>query len=379
MRIAINTRFLIKGQLEGLGLYTHEVCKRMVRNHPHHEFHFLFDRPFNKDFIYDTNVVPHVVFPPARHPALWYTWFEWSVPRRLRKIKPDVFLSPDAFTSLTYSGKKATVIHDLGFEHFPEHVPTLVRRYYKRYTPKYCRQSDHLFAVSETTRQDIIETYDIDQNKISVAFNGCREGFRPIEEKEKEAVRKIYSQGRPYFLFVGALHPRKNTAHLLRSFETFSEKHDGYKLLVTGRKAWMNREMEEVYHSMKFADDVIFLGYLDKIDLQHVTGAADVCLYPSLFEGFGVPMLEAMKSGVPVVASHTSVMPEILGEAGLLIDPLSVNDTVKGMERVVKDDALREEMIQKGLLQSEKFNWDRTEKVIWKQLNSMAEGDLSKA
>ncbi|MDX1683933.1 MAG: glycosyltransferase family 1 protein [Saprospiraceae bacterium] len=374
MRIAINTRFLLKGQLEGLGLYTHEVSRRLVDQHPHHEYHFFFDRPYDEEFIYGTNVIPHVVFPPARHPALWYTWFEWSVPRRLKKLQPDIFFSPDGFTSLTFRGKKATVIHDLGFEHYPEHLPPLTRRYYRRYTPKYCRSSDHIFAVSETTRSDICSTYDIPPSRVSVAFNGCREGFLPIDDKEKHAIRKIYSEGKPYFLFVGALHPRKNTAHLLRSFEEFCKREEGFKLLVTGRKAWMNREMEEVFHNMEYNEDVHFLGYLDKEDLQNVTGAAFACLYPSVFEGFGVPMLEAMNCGVPVVASNVSVMPEIVGDAGLLIDPFSVESTVQGMLKVVKDDARRSEMIEKGFQRAEEFSWDTTADVIWKRIKEMVNG-----
>lgn len=374
MRIAINTRFLLKGRLEGLGLYTHEVCRRLVNDHPHHEFHFLFDRPFDHSFVYNTNVVPHVIFPPARHPALWYTWFEWSLPRKLNRIRPDLFLSPDGFTSLTFGGKKMTVIHDLGFEHFPDHVPGLVGRYYRRYTPRYCEGSTHLFAVSETTKKDIVTSYGVSEEKISVAYNGCREGFRPMAEKDKGGIRKLYSDGKPYFLFVGALHPRKNTAHLLRSFERFRQSHDGYKLLVTGRKAWMNSEMEEVFGEMKHSDDVHFLGYLEKSDLQNVTGAASVCLYPSLFEGFGVPMLEAMRSGVPVIASEVSVMPEVVGEAGYLIDPHCVDSTVEAMARVVGDEGLRNKMIAKGLERSELFSWDRTAEVIWAKMREEAEG-----
>lgn len=372
MRIAINTRFLIKGQLEGLGLYTHEVAKRLVRNHPHHDFHFLFDRPFCDDFIYDTNVIPHTIFPPARHPALWYSWFEWRLPAYLKKIKADVFFSPDAFTSLNYKGPKATVIHDLGFEHYPDHVPALARRYYQRFTPKYCRTSDHIFAVSEYTKKDIVDRYKIDENKITVAYNGCREGFHPADEKEVNAIRKIYSEGKPYFLFVGALHPRKNTAHLIKSFEAFSQNTPGYKLLVTGRKAWMNREMEEAYHNMKHPEDVVFLGYLDKKDLQNVTAGAFACLYPSLFEGFGVPMLEAMKSGVPVIASDVSVMPEIVGHAGIMIDPRSIESTVEGMNSLVQNSQLRSQCIQKGMKQAELFSWDETAKTIWRGLEAIA-------
>ena len=370
MRIAINTRFLLPDRLEGLGLYTHEVCRRMVQSHPEVEFHFLFDRTYDQKYIYSDNVHPHVVYPPARHPWLWHTWFEWRLPFVLKKIKPDVFLSPDGFSSIKYEGKKATVIHDLGFEHFPEHVPTRVSWFYRKFTPQYCETADHIFAVSKTTKQDVQHRYGVSPSKVSVAYNGCREGFEPIMLEERKSIRESWSNGRPYFLFVGALHPRKNIAHLLNSFDAFCEKHPGYKLLITGRKAWMNKDMESAYDTMKHRSEVVFLGYQDLDSLQKVTAAAFACLYPSLFEGFGVPMLESMKCGVPVIASNQSVMPEILNGAGLLIDPSSIDSTVSGMEQLL-DAQLHNELSKKGVERATHFSWDRTAEHIFDQLTKI--------
>ena len=154
MKIAVNTRFLLKDKLEGIGWFTYESVKRMVLAHPEHEFHFLFDRNFSEEFIFAKNVVPHVLFPPARHPFLWYAWFEYAVPSALRKIKPDVFLSTDGYLSLSAKTPQVLVIHDLAFEHFNNHVDWLTLKYYKYFVPKFARGANRIAAVSSFTKAD---------------------------------------------------------------------------------------------------------------------------------------------------------------------------------------------------------------------------------
>lgn len=372
MRIAVNTRFLLPDKLEGLGLYTHEVCRRMVAANPEVEFHFLFDRKFDDRYLYGDNVSGHSVSPPARHPLLWQVWYEWSMPRILKKIKADVFFSPDGFTSKAYRGKKALVIHDLGFEHYPEHLPSKVSQFYRKNTPAYCLGADHIFAVSESTKQDVIKSYGVSAEKISVAYNGCRHGFAPMDETTIQSVRNEYTNGSPYFLFVGALHPRKNVSHLLASFDAFCDSYPSFQLVITGRKAWMNSDMEAVFKKMKHADKIVFTGYKDVDALQKLTASAFACLYPSLFEGFGVPMLEAMTSGVPVIASNVSVMPEIVGDAGILVDPTSIESTVEGMKELVEDETVRLQAIERGLERSKQFSWDDSASHIFDTLSRLA-------
>ena len=135
MHIAVNTRLLLPGKLEGIGHYTNETMSRIVRQHPEHQFTFLFDRPFDPRFVYADNVTPKVVFPPARHPFLWWLWFEMAIPRALRQCKADVFLSPDNYCSLRTDVPTVMVLHDIIFEHFPQHIPPLVSRYYRHYVP----------------------------------------------------------------------------------------------------------------------------------------------------------------------------------------------------------------------------------------------------
>jgi glycosyltransferase involved in cell wall biosynthesis len=371
MRIAVNTRFLLPTGLEGLGHYTHEVMKAMVRAHPEDEFLFYFDRPYDDQFLLAGNVEAKVIRPPARHPFLWYWWFERALPSRLRKDRPDVFFSPDGFASLSYSGKQAMVIHDLGFEHYPGHVPFLVRRYYQHFTPRYARHVDRIFAVSQSTKQDVVNRYGIDAGRIDIAYNGVRGHFRPLSEEEALEVRKEYSQGLPYFLFVGAMHPRKNIGRLLQAFDLFATQNDEVRLLLTGRKAWMSSDIEEIFMKMEYSDRVSFLGYLNEEDLARVTGAAHALVYPSLFEGFGVPLLEAMTCGVPIVTSEVSCMPEIVDEAAILVDPTDIGDISAGMIRVVRDTALRQELSRKGPLRASDFSWEQTSRIVYNGLRSI--------
>ncbi len=372
MRIAINTRFLLKDKLEGIGWFTHEIVRRMVENHPDDEFYFLFDRPYDESFIFAENVHPIVVRPPARHPILWYIWFEFGVRNALSRINPDVFFSPDSFMTLGTFTPTVLVIHDLGFEHYPEHTPLLVRKYYRNFTPKYCRKAKHIISVSHFTKQDIQKQYDIPGEKISVAGNACRDYFKPLTSSAIMEVRNEISEGKPYFFFVGAVHPRKNVHRMIQAFDGFkTATQSDMKFVIAGRFAW---DVDEVNMAHQFAthkDDIIFIGYQDAERLPKITGAAFALLYPSLFEGFGVPILEAMNCDVPVIVGNTSSMPEVVGDAGILVDPTDVDGIARSMMALVHQPGLYDELIRRGRIQKEKFNWDLFAEEIYDVLKNI--------
>ena len=148
MRIAVNTRLLLKDKLEGIGWYTYETLSRIVKSHPEHEFYFLFDRPYSKEFIFEKNVHPVVISPPTRHPILWYIWFEWRIPKILRKINADVFLSPDGFLSLKSNIPSIAVIHDINFKHHPKNLKFIHRIFYNYFFKKYAKKASRIVTVS---------------------------------------------------------------------------------------------------------------------------------------------------------------------------------------------------------------------------------------
>ncbi len=366
MRIAVNTRLLLKGKLEGIGWFTHQTLDRMVRKHPEHEFIFFFDRPYDPSFVFAPNVTPVVVSPQARHPILFYIWFEWRLPSLLKKYKADVFLSPDGYLSLRTKVPTCLVIHDLAFEHYPEHFQGSHKMYWRKYSPLFANKATRIVTVSSYSKQDIIDHYKIAPEKIDVVYNGAHDEYKPLSWEEREQVKKEYADGCEYFVFAGALHPRKNILNLLKAFVQFKKRQrSNMKLVIVGRFAWKYEEVMKMKVEMPFKEDVKWVGYMGVEDLSKVMGGAYALVYASLFEGFGIPILEALECNVPAIVSNTSSMPEVAGDAGILVNPLDVNDIADKMQLIYKDEALRNKLIAAAKEQVKKFDWDASADKLW--------------
>jgi glycosyltransferase involved in cell wall biosynthesis len=369
MRIAVNTRLLLKGKLEGIGWFTYQTLEHIVRNHPEHEFFFFFDRPYDPQFVFAPNVTPVVVHPQARHPILFYMWFEWSIPLMLRKYKIDLFLSPDGYMSLSTKVPTCLVIHDLAFEHYPDHTVLSHRLYWRHYSPLFAKKATHIVTVSTFSKNDISTRYGIEPSKIDVVYNGAHDEYRPLTVAERDDVKKKYADGCEYFVFAGALHPRKNIVNLLKAFIAFKKRqHTNMKLVIAGRPAWKYEEVEQMRTSMPFKDDVKWVGYMNVDELSKVMGGAYALVYASLFEGFGIPILEALQCDVPAIVSNTSSMPEVAGDAGLLVDPTDVDDIANKMHLLYKDEVLRNKLIANARTQVKKFDWGRSAVNLWERM-----------
>ena len=361
MRIGVNARFLLEGKLEGIGLFTHEVMKRVVAYFPQHQFFFFFDRKPSTNFIYADNVTAVTVHPQARHPALWYWWFEQSIPRVLKKYKIDLFISTDGYLSLKTKVPTILTIHDLAFYHFKEHLPSLVHRYFNHYTPKFSERAKHIVTVSEFSKQDIMKQYGIEENKITVVGNGCDAAILPISENEKQSIKEKYTNHCDFFIYVGAIHPRKNIKRLLLAFDQFKRAHESkIKLVLVGRWAWKNSETKDVFDTLHYKDEVIKLGHLERSELGKVFGSALALIYPSLFEGFGIPLLEAMHAEIPIITSTSSSLPEVAGNAAIYIDPLHTDQLHKAMLKISTDEMLRQELIENAKINRKRYSWELT-------------------
>ena len=375
MRIAVNTRLLLKGKLEGIGWFTYQTLERMVREHPEHEFIFFFDRPYDPMFVFAPNVTPVVVHPQARHPLLFYIWFEWSIPFMLRKYKADLFLSPDSYMSLSTKVPTCLVIHDLAFEHYPEHFVLSHRMYWRHYSPLFARKATRIATVSTFSKDDISKRYGIPAERIDVVYNGAHKEYRPLGNDEREAVKRQYAGGCEYFVFAGALHPRKNIVNLLKAFVAFKKRQKtNMKLVIAGRPAWKYEEVEEMRNSMPFKEDVLWVGYMNVDQLSKVIGGAYALVYASLFEGFGIPILEALQCDVPAIVSNTSSMPEVAGDAALLVDPRDPEDIADKMHKLYKDEALRKKLIENARVQIKKFDWDSSARKLWECMMASVKG-----
>lgn len=365
MRIAINTRLLLKGKMDGIGWFTAETARHLVTAHPEHQFFFFFDRTPDKEFLFADNVTPVVLHPQSRHPVLWYIYFEWSTVRALKRYKIDLYLSPDGMMPLHPGVPTLNVIHDINFEHTDDYLKSIHQRYLKRYFPRFAHNATRLATVSEFSKKDIAETYHIDPSKIDVVYDGAHSNYRPHSEAEKEAIRARFTERSPFIIFISTIIKRKNLAHLLLAFDKV--KHDdqsGLKLVVVGHRIWWQDELAEAYDNMKHQSDVIMLGHVEPGDLAALLSASEMLVYPSYFEGFGIPILEAMYAETAVVASHTTSMPEVGGDAVLYIDPASPNDIAHAISRL-QDTKLRKSLIEKGRLQRQKFSWEHTSNLLW--------------
>lgn len=369
MKIAVNTRLLQKDRLDGIGRFSAETLKLITQQHPEHEFFFLFDRKFDERFIFAGNITPKVIPPPTRHPLLYLLWTEFSLPVAFASIKPDLFLSPDGILSLMSGIKSLPVIHDLNFEHFPSDLPLAFRKYYRNMYPRFARKATRIATVSEYTKTDIINLYKQPESKIDVIYNGVSSIFEPISEKEKQLIRNQWSNGAGYFIFVSSLHPRKNLKNLLLAFDNFRKtSHNNQKLLIVGAKMWLNTEMESVYNSIQNKDDVVFTGRVDDLTLAQLVASATALTYVSRFEGFGIPIVEAFRSETAVITSNVTSMPEVAGNAALLVDPESVDSISEALKSIAEDPNLRNDLIEKGKIQQQKFSWQKSADALWNSI-----------
>ena len=352
--------------MDGLGQFTFEAFKHIVLNNPTVHFIFIFDRKPHSDFIFAENITSKVIGPQAKHPFLYRIWYQFSLKQCLKKLNPDVFIGTNGMIPLNTDTKTLSVIHDLNFEHYPEHLPFTLRNYYCNNFPKFANKSHRIATVSEFSKKDIVASYAINSAKIDVVYNGPNENFKPINLEEKKSIQKKYSNDCPYFLFVGTLHPRKNLVNLFTAFDQFkAQNKSNFKLVIVGKKMWWTNEIETAFLALAHKDDVIFTDRVSNDNLYKITAAAEALTYVPIFEGFGIPLVEAMSCGVPVITSNVTSMPEVVENAGILVDPFSVDAIAKAMLTIASDEELRKELIEKSKLQAKKFSWQKTGDLLW--------------
>jgi len=375
MNIAVNCRLLQKGQLEGIGWFMYETLNRITENHPEHQFFFIFDRQYDNEFVFTDNVNTVVVGPPARHPLLWYFWFEWKIPAVLKKVKADIFFSPDGYLSLRSDVPSIPVIHDINFAHRPKDLPFWTRHYYNFYFPRFAKKAMRICTVSNYSKTDISKTYGIDLPLIHVVYNGANPRYSPIGESEKQNIRNIYTGGKEYFIYIGSLHPRKNLNNLILAYDRFIKNTGSeIKLLIVGSAMWKREKSHRNLIGKHNESRIVFTGRLDSDELGRVLSSAIALTFVPWFEGFGIPVLEAFYTEVPVITSTQTSLPEVGGSAALYAHPGKIDDIAGKMELIVKDPELRNQLIRKGKKQRMNFSWDKTAEKVWNCIGTVIHG-----
>ena len=372
MKIAVNTRLLIKSQMEGIARFNYEILKRIVRDHPGDEFYFFFDRPYSDDFIFGDNVSAKVLMPPTRHPLLTAFWLEVQLKRALKKLKPDIFFSGDSYMPLNSGVKTLIVSHDLAYLHFPDHQRFFDRNYYRLFFEKFHNAADRIIAVSNFTKKDIIEKYNIPPGKIEVVYNAANGHFYPVDESTKQKTRDKISNGKPYFAYLGSIHPRKNLTTLIEGFNIFKRDDDkDYHLVIIGRPAWKTKSFYEALNNSPYKEYIV-TRQMPREELPEYIASADAMFYISLFEGFGIPILEGFEAGVPVVTSNVSSMPEVAGDAALLVDPRDASTVARAMHNLAADKDLRSQLVAKGFERLKNFSWEASAAKVYNAMKSLA-------
>lgn len=369
LRIGVNTRLLKGDKLDGIGRFTHEIFKRLVQQHPEHEFVFFFDSKPEERYIYAGNVNAVRVYPPTKHVYVFDTYFNKQLKKKIKKSKLDLFISPDGILPMKSYVPQISVIHDLNFEHHPEWLPRPVAKYYRNRFSQFARKATRIVTVSEFSKKDIIDTYHIAVEKIGIVHNAAIDAFKPMEYDDQLEVKKHFSGGRPYFLFVGSIHPRKNISGLLHAYELFRKQHASHvKLVIAGKKTWWTNEMEETLTVHPFKKDIILTGSVEENDLHRLMASALALVYIPHYEGFGIPILEAMQSGVPVITANITSLPEVAGDAALIVEHGNIKATAEAMMHVSESVQLRNRLIDAGLKRSSEFNWDHSSEEMWNNI-----------
>ena len=367
MTIAINCWVLRNKQIDGIGYFTINTLQRIISNHPDVSFIILCDKNFTEPYFDFKNVTIRKVFPPYRHPLLYIFYIEFMLPFILWRIKPDVFLSAEGFLSLLSSCKQVPLIYDLNFEHYPQNLDFKNRLYFRFFFKRFARKATRIATISEYSKTDIVQLYKIAPEKIDNVSCGINSNFYVLSEAERLQARTKYSAGIPYFFFVGSMHPRKNMLRLLQAFNIFKKQSGcNIKLVIAGAMVWNQSEIFEIYEASPYKNDIHFTGRLSDDELKQALGAAYALTFVPIFEGFGLPVVEAFEAGVPVLAANATSLPEVAGNAAIYADPFDIADIAAGMNKLYENKyGLCAALIQKGFEQKKLFSWDRTAVLLW--------------
>ncbi|HVK97265.1 MAG TPA: glycosyltransferase family 1 protein, partial [Flavisolibacter sp.] len=247
--------------------------------------------------------------------------------------------------------------------------------YYKWFTLRFVQKAKTIATVSNFSKTDILIKYKIAPQKVSVVYSAAKDVFKPIDYEAQQVIKDKFTGGREYLIYVGAIQPRKNLLNLLKAYSLFKKRlKTEMKLVFAGRMAWKNDQLLELLNTYKHKDDVVLTGYLDENELSALVASAYGLVYPSVFEGFGVPVLEAMQCHVPVLTSENTSMQEIAEDAALYFDPNNISDIADKLMIIYKDEDLRKKLIEKGKLISKKYSWQNTADLLWDCMQKAIDG-----
>lgn len=367
----------------GIGRLTRELAQAVLRLRPPHTFSFFVmgrpaaDVPMS-NIMHTAHLPLRVVKPTDRW--LYRLWFKANAPVPVQTWSGacDLYHATDfVLPPLNPGTPSVLTVHDLSFERDPGSAPPRLIPFLKKIVPASAKRATHIIADSHATAHDLVELYGIAPSKITVIHSGVSPRFAPYsgslyEERRRAYVLRKYKIGdAPFILTVGTMQPRKNHLRLVQAFAKLVTRHSrvtshesSVTLVISGGKGWLYDEVLAEVKRLGIEDRVKFVGFVDDAELPHLYRAARAFAFPSIYEGFGLPLLEAMASGVPVVSSNASSLPEVVGDAGLQVDPLDVDALAAALDTAMHDDAWREQAIARGIERANMFTWPSAAKQL---------------
>jgi glycosyltransferase involved in cell wall biosynthesis len=290
----------------------------------------------------------------------------------------DLFHATEHLLPKLARARSVFTLHDTAYLRFPEYHLARNRIYLRTMMPRFLRRADRIIAVSENTRRDALRFYPLDQEKIEVIPEGVEERFRPdVGRDVVSRIRHRYTLPERFLLSIGTIEPRKNLSTLVEAYAALRPRHPEVGLVIAGSRGWLYERFFEQLRSLGLEDRVIFTGHVPEDDIPALLNAAEVFAFPSEFEGFGLPPLEAMACGIPVVSSNAASLPEVVGDAGLLLPPRDVGGWVTALGRLLDDRQLRADLSARGLARARLFSWDTAARRTLEVYRSVMAGTRS--
>jgi len=369
MKIGIDIRTLMDAEYSGVPEYTLNLIKEILRLDSNNEYKLFYNSFTNLE-----NRIPKFEGSNVKIIKTSYPnkIFNYGFQKILDRPKIDEFMDVDVFflphmnfVSLSRDVKKIIAIHDLSFLRYPDFFSWRKNIWHKIVNIKKLLDNfDVVVAVSENTKKDLIELCGVKPEKIKVIYSAIDKDYKKIEDQEKLAkIKSKYNLPEKFILFLATLEPRKNVDGLIQAFDKFQEKHsefENYKLIIVGGKGWRGRKIFEAWQKAKNKDKINFLGYIERNDKKYLYNLASLFVYPSFYEGFGFPPLEAIASGAPVISSNSSSLPEILKDNAILINPYDISEISEAIYQMISHDRLRKKISGKALDYARNFSWEKT-------------------
>ncbi|MFN4212747.1 MAG: glycosyltransferase family 4 protein [Microgenomates group bacterium] len=356
----------------GVSVYTLNLLKHFCQQaNKNLQFKIFLKEPPRSDLPAENKYFHYEVIPGK------FLWSQIFLPIRLNLKKDvDIFFSPAHYLPRFCPLPAVVTIHDLSFLFYPDDFLKTDLIKLRQWTQYSVKNAKKIIAVSKTTKKDIVKNYQIPERKIEVIYNGyeknlnCQTSIRKLAEKN--IYQKLKIEKNKYILYVGTLQPRKNLTTLIEAFKLIIKLYNEFKLVIVGKKGWLYKDIFQKVKSLGLANEVVFTDYLEDQQLISLYQNAFCFILPSFYEGFGIPILEAMSFGCPVIASFTASLPEIGGDACLYFDPNNVDDLVEKLKLLKEDRNLRGELIKKGKERVKLFSWEKCGRETLEVIKSLA-------